>query len=59
MPFFCRNKDCHHKQAKSGISESILKSEDLLFEWCIISAEADDNIASAVLRRIVELYTTI
>ena len=59
MPFFCRNKDYHHKQAKSDISESILKSEDLLFEWCIISAEADDNIASDVLHRIVELYTTI
>ena len=61
MPFFCRKKDYHHKQAKSDISESIniLKSEDLLFECCIISAEADDNIASDVLHRIVELYTTI
>ena len=57
--FFCHKKDGHHKQAKSDINESILKSEDLLFEWCIISAEADNNIASDVLRRIVELYTTI
>ena len=59
MPFFCCKKDDRHRQAKSDIKESILKSEDLLFQWCIISAEADNNIASDVLRHIVELYTTI
>ena len=44
---------------KAAAVEAILKSEDLLFEWCIIAAEADDNVATTVLHQIVELYVTI
>ena len=55
---FLPQQNSSPKQAKSDISELVLRSEDLL-EWCIISAEADNNIASDVLCRIVELYTTI
>ena len=57
--YFSRNKDGHHKQVKVDITKSVLQNEDLLFEWCLISFEADNDIATDVLRHIVELYTTI
>ena len=44
--YFSRNKDGHNKQVKADIPKSVLKNEDLLFEWCLISVEADDDIAT-------------
>ena len=54
----------HYTLGKSGNTKdsaikAILQSNDLLFEWCIIASEADDDIATQVLQRIVQLYITI
>ena len=56
--YFSRNKDCHYKQVKVDITKSVLKNEVLLFEWCLISVEADDDIAADVLCHIVELLSS-
>ena len=57
--YFSSNQVWRNKHIKSTVKKAILISEDLLFEWCIISAEADDDIATEVLHRIVDLYMTI
>ena len=44
---------------KRRILESTSKNEDLLFQWTIVSADADDSISTEVLRRISELYLTV
>ena len=39
--------------------DGILQNEDLLFQWDILAAEMDNDVTSAVLQQIVELYVTI
>ena len=44
---------------KDRAIKALLKSDDLLFEWCLIAVEADDDISTLVLEKIVELYVTV
>ena len=41
------------------IQDSLLKSNDLLFQWSLIAAGSDDDVASIVLFEIVKLYITL
>ena len=45
----------HYALGKSGITkdsalEAISQSNDLLFKWCIITSEADDDIATHIYK---------
>ena len=44
---------------KDTAMKALLKSDDLLFEWCLIAIEADDDISTLILEKIVELYVTV
>ena len=49
-----------NKQVKPDvIRNNILQSNDLQFEWCLIASEADEETATMVLQKIVDLYVTI
>lgn len=49
-----------HKQVQPNvIRKNILQSNDLQFEWCLIASEADEETATIVLQKIVDLYVTI
>lgn len=48
-----------NKETKKKLLDAILTNEDLLFQWSLISARVDDDVGSAVLQKIVELYVTI
>ena len=48
-----------HKGMKDTAMKALLKINDLLFEWCLIAVEADDDISTSVLEKIVELYVTV
>lgn len=39
--------------------KALLKSNDIPFEWCLIAVEADDDISTLVLEKIVDLYVTV
>ena len=41
------------------IQDSLLKSNDLLFQWSLIAAGSDDDVASIVLFEIFKLYITL
>ena len=45
----------HPEGMKDTAMKALLKSDDLLFEWCLIAIEADDDISTLVLEKIVEL----
>ena len=49
---------CTGQVEVNKLMEAILTSEDVLFQWSLISAESDD-ISSLVLQRIVKLYMTV
>ena len=48
-----------HEGVKDTAMKTLLKSNDILFEWCLIAVEADDDISTLVLEKIVELYVTV
>ena len=48
-----------HEGMKDTAVKALLKSDDLLFEWCLIAVEADDDKSTLVLGKIVELYVTV
>ena len=48
-----------HEGMKDTAMKCLLKSDDLLFEWCLIAIEADDDISTLILEKIVELYVTV
>lgn len=48
-----------HEGVKDTAMKALLKSNDILFEWCLIAVEADDDISTLVLEKIVELYVTV
>lgn len=39
--------------------DAVLANEELLFQWTIVSADVDDDIASEVLKRLGKLYLTV
>ena len=38
---------------------AVVTNEDVLFEWCMLTVELDDNVAQKLRDMIVELYVTI
>ena len=48
-----------HKGVKDTAMKALLKSNDIPFEWCLIAVEADDDISTLVLEKIVDLYVTV
>ena len=44
------------KQALTAILES---NEDVLFQWCMITASIDEKDATELLHQLIELYITI
>ena len=36
-----------------------LQNEDLLFQWAILTAEIENEVLTAVLKQLVDLYVTI
>ena len=57
--FFRLDVQRPHEGMKDTAMKALLKSDDLLFEWCLIAVEADDDISTLVLEKIVELYVTV
>ena len=51
------SKQC--EGAREQLTNSIFQNEDLLFQWAILTPEFDNDVTSAVLKKIVELYVTI
>ena len=47
------------KNSKEKIIKSIVENEEVLFEWCMISSDADKPESNELLHMIVELYVTI
>lgn len=47
------------ESTRKTILDSTLKNEDLLFQWTLISTNAEDSIGSDLLRRICTLYLTV
>ena len=41
------------------IRDSLLKSNDILFQWSLIAAVSDGDVESTVLFEIIKLYVTI
>lgn len=39
--------------------EAIVGNNDLLFQWCIIAAQVEEDVSKLVLQRIVSLYVTV
>lgn len=37
----------------------LMKNEDTLFDWFILSVESSDTVASKVLKKLVELYLKV
>lgn len=59
---------CHLKVAalkqlndttRTTILEAVMANEELLFQWALVSANADDSIGIDVLKRISGLYLTV
>lgn len=44
---------------KKKIVDAILANEELLFQWTLLSANADDAVGMDILKRICELYLTV
>lgn len=44
---------------RKALTEAIMQSEDVLFHWCLISTNSDDDVAAVVLQKIVDLYVTV
>lgn len=38
---------------------SILENEDVMFQWCILSSELDDEVGNQLRDQLIELYVTI
>ena len=50
----------HARQVEvSKLMEAMLTSEDVLFQWSLITVENNDDIIFSVLQRIVKLYATV
>lgn len=45
--------------ARQQLINSIFQNEDMLFQWSILTADIDNDVASAVLKEIVDLYVTV
>ena len=45
--------------SKEKIIKSIVENEEVLFEWCMISSNANEPESNELLHMIVELYVTI
>lgn len=48
-----------NETTKKKILEAVLKNDELLFEWTLITTDADDSVGMEVLQRICELYLTV
>ena len=46
-------------EGASTCIQAILCNNDLLFEWCIIAAEVEEEVSKLVLEKIVSLYVTV
>lgn len=44
---------------KKTILDEVQKNEDLLFQWTMVSADADDSVGTEILNRISTLYLTV
>ena len=44
---------------KRNILDAVMKNEELLFQWTLVTANADDEVGTEVLKRISELYLTV
>ena len=44
--------------SKQSLITTLESDEDILFQWCMLTASTDDNNASVLLHRIIELYVT-
>ena len=47
---------CRKVQQKIG---AVLKNEDLLFQWALVTSNSDDEVGQKVLELICELYLTV
>lgn len=41
------------------VRNSILENEDVMFQWCILSSELDDEVGNQLRDQLIELYVTI
>ena len=44
---------------KETILKAVLKNEDLLFQWALVTSNSDDEVGQKVLELICELYLTV
>lgn len=47
------------QRSKATVIQAVEKNKEVLFQWCMLTAEARDDDASLLLRMITELYVTI
>ena len=47
------------EEARKELIESIVQKEDLLFQWAILVAEIENEVLTAVLKQLVNLYVMI
>ena len=48
----------YNERMQLKLTETLCQSEDLLFHWCILSNELQEEKGNAVLQQIVKLYVT-
>lgn len=48
-----------HEGFKDRVIQHLKENEDVLFQWCILSIELDDELSLVLLNMILELYVTI
>ena len=47
------------ENSRKSILDTILNNEDLMFDWDIIAAEMKEEVSTAVLNKLIELYVTV
>lgn len=44
---------------RKTVTEAVTQSEDVLFHWCLLTTNSDDDVAAVLLQEIVHLYVTV
>lgn len=44
--------------SRKHIEECVLENDEVLFQWCMLTADADDDVAAVVLGMLVKLWIT-
>ena len=45
--------------SREHIEECVLENDEVLFQWCMLTADADDDVGAVVLGMLVKLWITV